>query len=103
MEEFELELFADYHQFYLQDDEVEKNDLGDAWTEEVIERLSASTYFAIGIGTVRNMDVPVFIKILEAEPSINFDDWEHVVMTSIEYEIRKLVIAGCTDYFPDAK
>ncbi|HIF9325871.1 TPA: hypothetical protein ACX6RQ_003020 [Photobacterium damselae] len=102
MAEFELDLFADYHQFYLQDDEVEKNDLGDAWTEETIERLSASIYFAIGIGTVRNMDVPVFIKILEAKPSISFDDWEYVVMTSIEYETEKLVIAGCTNYFPDA-
>lgn len=103
MEEFELELFADYHQFYLQDDEAGKGDLGDAWSEDATERLFAVTDFAIGIGTVRNMDVPVFIKVMETKPSISLEDWEHVVVSSIECETGQLVVAGCTDYFPDAK
>ncbi|CAA0097217.1 Uncharacterised protein [BD1-7 clade bacterium] len=103
MEEFELELFADYHQFYLQDDEAGKGDLGDAWSEEATERLLAVSSYAIGIGTVRNMDVQVFVKICEKEPSINIKNWDHVVISSIECETGKLVVAGCSDYFPDAQ
>ncbi len=103
MEEFELELFADYYQFYLQDDEAGKGDLGDAWSEEATERLLTVSDYAIGIGTVRNMDVQVFIKARETEPSINLDDWDHAVISSIECETGQLVVAGCSDYFPDAQ
>lgn len=103
MEEFELELFADYHQFYLQDDEAGKGNLGEAWTEGATERLLAVADYVIGIGTVRNMDVQVAVTSCENEPSINTDDWQYIVMSSIECETGRLVVAGCTDYFPDAQ
>lgn len=102
MEKLELELFADYYQFYLQDDEQGKGDLDDAWSQEAVDRLLATTDYAIGIGTVRDMDVPVTVEMNNAKPSINPDEWEHIVLTSIKCETGRLVIAGCTDYFPDA-
>ena len=40
METHEFNLFADYFQFYLQDESVTGN-LGDSWTEEAVERLLA--------------------------------------------------------------
>jgi hypothetical protein len=47
---FEFKLFADYFQFYLQDESV-KRDLSESWTEEAVSRLLG---IAPGtIGTVR--------------------------------------------------
>ncbi len=52
------DLFADYFQFYLQDDDDSVGDLSEAWTEEAVERLLAVSRGVVGIATVRNMTVP---------------------------------------------
>ena len=57
-----FELFADYFQFYLQD-EAASGDLSDAWTPEAVEQLLAIGPGVIGVGTVRNVDVPVEIEV----------------------------------------
>jgi hypothetical protein len=103
MREFEFELFADYHQFYLQDDDRLKGDLSDAWTQEATDRLLAVAPYVIGVGTVRNMDVPVFVKIHEKRPALDETEWDHMTTASLRIETGRIVIAGCTDYFPDAK
>jgi hypothetical protein len=103
--EIKLELFADYFQFYIQDEKVE-GDLSDSWTTEAVELLLATTDGTIGVGTVRNMDVPVTIKTFEIEPPLLTDN-ENTIgqINECDIEVRsgKIVIAGCTDYFPDAK
>lgn len=96
-----LELFADYYQFYIQDEAADGN-LSDAWTEEAVDRLLAVAPGTVGIGTVRNMDVPVTIDILDREPKFNADKFDHIVECSILIESGRIVAAGCTDYFPDA-
>ncbi len=58
MSRYELTLFADYHQFYIQDENVDGK-LSDAWTDEAVERLLTVAPGTVGIGTVRNVDVPV--------------------------------------------
>jgi len=102
--EIRLELFADYFQFYIQDEKAE-GDLSNSWTNEAVDLLLATTEGTIGIGTVRNMTVPVTIKIFETEPPVR-DDAEHIIDQINECDIQissgKIVIAGCTDYFPDA-
>ena len=55
-----LELSADYHQFYLQDEEA-SGDLSDSWSKEAVERLLAIAPGTVGVGTVREDDVPVEI------------------------------------------
>lgn len=94
-------LFADYFQFYLQD-EAAKGDLSESWTEEAVNRLLAVAPGTVGIGTVRNMDVPVSVEVLAVEPALDLKAWQHVVECSLEVTSPRLVIAGCTDYFPDA-
>jgi hypothetical protein len=101
MSRYELTLFADYHQFYIQDENVDGN-LSDAWTDEAVERLLAVAPGTVGIGTVRNVDVPVTIAVLEREPALDADKFDQVVECSIVVESEALVVAGCTDYFPDA-
>ncbi len=49
------------------------------------------------------MDVPVSIEIAEEEPENLFEEWDQVNECSITISSGKLVVAGCTDYFPDAK
>jgi hypothetical protein len=101
MKSFELTLFADYFQFYIQD-EAANGDLSDAWNKETTERLLALAPGTVGIGTVRNMDVPVTVEILEHAPDDDSSEWDHVVEASLDVESGRIVIAGCTDYFPDA-
>lgn len=102
MKSFELALFADYFQFYIQD-EAAKGDLSEAWSEEATGRLLAIAPGTVGIGTVRNMDVPVILEIREHEPEGDFSKWDLVVEASLDVASDRIVIAGCTDYFPDAK
>jgi hypothetical protein len=101
MSRYELTLFADYYQFYIQDENVDGN-LAAAWTDNAVERLLAIAPGTVGIGTVRDVDVPVIIVVLEQEPVFDPGKFDHVVECSIAIESGSLVVAGCTDYFPDA-
>jgi hypothetical protein len=96
-----FDLFADYHQFYLQDEPVDGN-LSDSWTQEATDRLLAITDGTVGVGTARNMMVSVDVQVLDAEPHHSFDEWNQVNECSINVGSGRIVIAGCTDYFPDA-
>ena len=98
-----LTLFADYYQFYLQDDNVDVGDLSDAWTPDAVERKLAVVPGSIGVGTARNMDVPVTVEIHDTKPEIQFDEWDQINHCSINIQTGNIVIAGCMDYFPDAK
>ena len=78
-----FELFADYHQFYIQDEAVEGN-LADSWTPEATDRLLALAPGTIGVGTARDMTVPVDVEVWDGEPREPFDDWDQVNECSIE-------------------
>jgi hypothetical protein len=101
MTSFELSLFADYFQFYIQDETV-TGDLSQAWNEEATARLLAIAPGTIGNGTVRNMEVSVTVEIHDREPRDDSSEWDHIVEASLEVTSGRTVIAGCTDYFPDA-
>ena len=98
----EFELFADYFQFYVQDDDEQLGNLADAWTDEAVNRMLAVANGVVGIGTVRNMTVPVTIEVLDTEPVADLSAWEHVAEGGLEVKTGRLVVAGCTDYFADA-
>ncbi len=97
----QFELFADYFQFYLQDEQSE-GDLSNSWTKEAVSNMLAVAPGVIGVGTVRNMDVLVEVEVLDSQPNCNFDDWDHVTEASLEVPSGRIIIAGCTDYLPDA-
>jgi hypothetical protein len=102
MKSLELSLFADYFQFYIQD-EAATGDLSESWNEEATARLLAEAPGVIGIGTARNMDVPVAVEIHDQEPDDDSSAWDHVVEAQLNLASGRIVVAGCTDYFPDAK
>ena len=96
-------VFADYFQFYVQDDDEQYGDLSDSWTDEAVDNLLAISDHVIGIGTVRNMDVPVHINICKEVPILNPKDWDRINHCHLDCDSGRLVVAGCTDYFPDAE
>jgi hypothetical protein len=99
---YTLRLCADYFQFYLQDDELTVGDMSDAWTHEATARMLAVVPRAVGIGTGRNFDVDVTLVVATVEPSFDPLEWDNVVEADLEIQTGRMVIAGCTDLFPDA-
>src|SRR5262245_14606727 len=63
MQQHHFHLFADYHQFYVQDDDPSFGDLSKAWTEEAVARLMAVAPHVVSVGTARNTDVLVTVEI----------------------------------------
>jgi hypothetical protein len=100
-EKYEFELFADHYQFYLQDEQAD-GDLSNSWTEQAIKDSFALALGTIGISTARNMDVPVTIEVHNSEPDNNFDEWDRIIECNIDVPSGKIVVADCTDYYPDA-
>ena len=100
--EYNHKLVADYHQFYLQDEDAE-GDLSNSWTQEATDNLLALGRGTIGVGTARSTEVPVTLQISSDAPNDeDFSEWDQVNECSIEVPSGRLVIAGCIDYFPDA-
>jgi len=102
MHTFQYQIFADYHQFYLQDDDQSFGDLSEAWTQEATDRLLAVAPHVIGVGTVRNMTVPVSVIVHNSRPEIDAEKWDHIVTASFRVDSGRIVVAGCTDYYPEA-
>lgn len=98
--EFAYEIFADYHQFYIQDE----NAPGDltTWDEATTERMFILAEGMVGIGTARNMTVPVTVALHPSEPPRDDADWDRLAECSIDLPSGRFAIAGCTDYLPDA-
>lgn len=48
------------------------------------------------------MTVPVTIEIRDGAPDEPLGEWDQMNECSIEITSGRLVVAGCTDYFPDA-
>ncbi|MEO5886165.1 MAG: hypothetical protein ABIQ77_00745 [Anaerolineales bacterium] len=102
MVKYKFNLFADYFQFYLQDEQA-ASDLSKLWTEQAVKDLLALAPSTIGIRTLRNMTVPVIVEINDSAPKEqNFDRWDHVNECSINISSGCIVIMGSTDYFPNA-
>ena len=104
MRVYQLEIFADYFQFHLYDEKTNPI-FGDAWNQFSVDNLLAFTNEGVGVGTVRNMEVPVNLKIYDFEPKLkgNLKKVFQINETDLSITSGKLVVIGCTEYFPDAK
>ena len=98
----DFSLFADYFQFYLQDDDEGVRPLSEGWTQEAVDRLLLVAPGAVLVGTVRNMDVPVAIEVHSSEPAEELQSWDHVTECDLRVTSGRVIVAGCTDYVPEA-
>ena len=57
---------------------------------------------SVGIGTVRNMSVPVALTIHADEPEDDFHEWDLVNECSFTVRSGRIAILGCTDALPEA-
>jgi len=97
------ELYADYFQFYVQDDRPDVGGLSDAWALDSVQRLHIAVVpHAIGISTARNAMVPVEVAVFPTAPELDRAVWEHIVEADLVCTTGRLVIAGCTDFLADA-
>lgn len=97
----ELQLFADYFQLHVMDEDAE-DDLGEAWTGEAVSDGLAVAERTLGIGTATNVDVVVMVELLGRPPGDDAGASEHVVEASIQVPSGRIAVLGCTDYLPDA-
>ncbi|GHO57783.1 hypothetical protein [Ktedonobacter robiniae] len=99
---FTLNVLAEYHQFYLQDEQTE-TDTPDDWGEQLATQMIAVDPGIIGIATARNMRVPLRVDLFDVRPNGDIDLWDHVTEASLDVPSGQIVIAGSMDYIPDAK
>lgn len=97
---YNFDLFADYFQLCLQDENAEA-DLSEIWTEEAIDQKLALAPGIICVATARNMTVPLTIEVHDDAPEETPGDWDQINECNIEVPSGKLVVCGCTDYFPE--
>lgn len=62
----------------------------------------SATPGCLAIGTARAMDVPVSITVHAKAPVTDLAAWDHVAEHDITLTTANLIVAGCTDYAPDA-
>lgn len=97
---YQGELFADYFQIYLRDEG--HPELPDLYTDEMIARHLMVGPHAVILHTVRNMTVPVAVEWHDARPGLDLDAFQHVAEAGFDCPSGRLVLAGLTDYDPEA-
>ena len=98
---FEGELLADYHQLYVADVLDGLDELPQDWNDEILARRVNLAPGVIVVSTARNMTVPFRVELHGSQPAIDFDAVDHAVECGIVTS-GEIVIAGLTDYAPDA-
>jgi hypothetical protein len=89
------EIFADYFQFYLWDREMTPEAPTDYSDEDTKRRIKTGPNVVV-VQPARNMNVPVELEVLDAAPSYDLADWDHVAEASLELPSGKLQIHECT-------
>ncbi len=95
-----LSIFADYFQFYVQDLDTAE-DFSDGWTDETVAAMLVAKTNALGIGTARNMFVPVRLEIHETEPP-QPAGWDRQNTAPLNLPSGRVQVMGCTGYGAEA-
>lgn len=77
-----IEVFADYHQFYVQDGGVNPPAPED-WTDADVARRAKAGANVVVVCPVRNMPVPVRVGLHDAAPKLEISAVDHVVECSL--------------------
>lgn len=91
----ELEIFADYYQFYIQDGGVEPDAPTD-WTDADVANRVKTAENVVVVCPLRNMSVPVVVEITDSEPPFTFEGLDHIVLCSLHLPTGILQVHECT-------
>ena len=99
----DFEIYADYHQFYLED-ENSPHETDKIWDAEGIasKRGLATGERLVAVGTERYETVPVAVEIHDSAPVLELEKYSRVNECGLEAKSGRLILAGCTEYLPDA-
>ena len=96
-DEVRLNIFADYHQFYLKDENSEA-DLTQIWDGRTSADMIATGPGVVGAGTARNYHVPVTVRMLDSESEEDLGRWDHVSEASLGGPSGRLLVSGSTEW-----
>jgi hypothetical protein len=82
MARYDIEVFADYFQFYLQDAGIQPSAPLDYTDDDVRRRVKVAPNVVV-VQPVRNMTVPVVIEVLDRDPGVDIEAWDHVTECSL--------------------
>lgn len=92
----DVELYAAYQQFYLED-EAAAPDQDEIWDGRALERHLGSSTGRIAVGTTSDATVPVRLEVLSAEPENDASRHDHVVDASVLVRSGYLVLVEWPD------
>ncbi|MCY7346419.1 MAG: hypothetical protein LH614_09400 [Pyrinomonadaceae bacterium] len=100
---YEFQIYADYHQFYLED-ENSPHETDKVWDLEgtAHNRMLGVGEGLIAVGTARYETVPVSVELHDSEPVLELEKYSRVNECSLQVKSDKMIISGCTEYPPDA-
>jgi len=90
-----VEVFADYHQFYLWDKGMSPLAPEDYSQEDVDRRIKTGAHVVV-VQPERDMSVPVEIEIHDSEPAHNAEEWDHIAEASLHVPTGQLEVHECT-------
>jgi hypothetical protein len=103
MQKHTLELFADYSQFLLSDEDSHEN-FETFWTESTHHEKLAVGDNVIGVRTIEPTGVIIDVEVHDSPPELDdTGQWYQIAECSLDIPSGKLVVMGVTDFFPEAK
>jgi hypothetical protein len=91
----QLEVFADYHQFYLWDSAMSLLAPEEFNEDDVARRIKTGPNIVV-IQPERSLVVPVIVEIHDCEPELISEKWDHVAEASLHLPSGNLQIHECT-------
>lgn len=88
---FNSNLSVAYSQIYIEDYSCGFHVHDKTWNDEEMSSMLCVGRNFIIIGTVRSIQVPFFIEILEFEPQLDLNQWDHVNECTIQIGLGVLV------------
>ncbi|MEQ1596231.1 MAG: hypothetical protein ABL985_14170 [Casimicrobium sp.] len=90
-----IQVFADYHQFYLQDGGINPP-APETWTDDDITNRGKVAENVVVVCPLRNTTVPVELKVLSTEPPEDRASADHLINCCLSLPTGHLQIHECT-------
>jgi len=90
---FNRTAFADAWQFHLRDDTAAMA-FPEPWSDAAMADRMLAGHGAVAVRAAKNWFVPVTIELLDHEPTIEPEAWDHIALTELALPSGKLVLGS---------
>ena len=95
--EADFNIFTDFNQFTVADSTADFEDLWEKWTDETIESMFVQGDRYIAVGTMRNLDAPVLIRVDSDRPLPSGSRVDKTAEGILDVPSGLLEVSGPTD------